>query len=287
MIPDKIKKDMACDRIGRKLIKYLEENMANGVIDFSLRIDSDTHFYIHPQDKDGQTLDIDWDWTKATYGSDVFGYINKGENELLNKVQNDEPSVATESASSNVAGQIPFIVAIKSIRDYFGEHDKSQFEHWAYSYLNKLLQQNIEKSNVLFNTDIDVLGNCANCGVEFHIHKQQGDPDNQVKIKPEGSKKTIRLDVCIVTSKLTEEQAILKIIEALGEEIVITPAQKEDNSKAVDIDSLAEAYANKNTVGKKSGAWWSSKKDTFKDGYLAALKEMYLKGVEIAKNNQQ
>ena len=37
---------------------------------------------------------------------------------------------------------------------------------------------------------------------------------------PESSKKTIQLDVCIVTSHLTEEQAILKI---MGEEIVITP----------------------------------------------------------------
>jgi hypothetical protein len=77
-IPDHIKKNMACDRIGRKLIKYLEENRAKGIIDFHLRIDSDTHFYIHPQDKDGETLDISWDWTKATYGNEVFGYTNKG-----------------------------------------------------------------------------------------------------------------------------------------------------------------------------------------------------------------
>lgn len=78
-IPDKVKKDMACDRIGRKLVKYLEESRKNGVIDFHLRIDSDTHFYIYPVDKDGETLDIDWDYTKAIYGSDVFGYINNGE----------------------------------------------------------------------------------------------------------------------------------------------------------------------------------------------------------------
>lgn len=77
-IPDKVKKDMACDRIGRKLVKYLEENKAKGIIDFRLRIDSDTHFYIHPQDKDGETLDISWDWTKATYGNEVFGYTNQG-----------------------------------------------------------------------------------------------------------------------------------------------------------------------------------------------------------------
>ncbi len=74
MLPDDIKKKMAIDRIGRKFIAFLEKNRANGVIDFHLRIDSDTHFYIHPQDKDGETLDINWDWTKSTYGSEVFGY---------------------------------------------------------------------------------------------------------------------------------------------------------------------------------------------------------------------
>jgi len=77
MIPDKIKRDMACDRIGRKLVKYLEENRAKGIIDFHLRIDSDTHFYIHAQGRDSETLDIDWDHTKVNHGSDVFGYINK------------------------------------------------------------------------------------------------------------------------------------------------------------------------------------------------------------------
>ena len=76
--PDHIKKNMAIDRIGRKFISYLEKNRKNGVIDFHLRIDSDSHFYIHPQDRDGETLDVDWDYTKATYGNEVFGYTNKG-----------------------------------------------------------------------------------------------------------------------------------------------------------------------------------------------------------------
>ena len=77
-LPDDIKKKMAIDRIGRKFIKYLEDNRAKGIIDFQLRIDSPTHFYIHPDSKDGETLDVDWDWTKATYGNEVFGYTNKG-----------------------------------------------------------------------------------------------------------------------------------------------------------------------------------------------------------------
>lgn len=84
MLTDKVKKDMACDRIGRKLVKYLEENRATGIIDFRLRIDSDTHFYIHPQDKDGVTLDIDWDIKKANYGSEVFGHTNTGEEQDKN-----------------------------------------------------------------------------------------------------------------------------------------------------------------------------------------------------------
>ena len=75
--PDKIKKDMACDRIGRKIVKYLEENRAKGIIDFQLRIDSDTHFYLHPQGVDGETLDVNFDWNKVNYGSEVFGYVNK------------------------------------------------------------------------------------------------------------------------------------------------------------------------------------------------------------------
>jgi hypothetical protein len=29
---------------------------------------------------------------------------------------------------------------IKKLRDYFGKHDKTPFEHWAYNFLNKMLQ---------------------------------------------------------------------------------------------------------------------------------------------------
>jgi len=79
MLSEKVKKDIACDLIGRKLVKYLLENKGKGIIDFKLRIDSDTHFYIYPDSKDGETIDIDWDYKKISFGSDVFGYENKGE----------------------------------------------------------------------------------------------------------------------------------------------------------------------------------------------------------------
>jgi hypothetical protein len=114
-------------------------------------------------------------------------------------------------------------------------------------------------------------------------------PDNPIKIKPEGSKKTIRLDVCI-TSHLTEEQVILKIIEALGEEIVITPADK-DNSKAVDIDSLEAFDQIYDLCGTVNFSSHKQMKEVIESSWEISLnaslkiKEMYLKG--IAKNNQQ
>lgn len=30
---------------------------------------------------------------------------------------------------------------LKRIRNYFGEHDKTLFEHWAYSYLDNVLKR--------------------------------------------------------------------------------------------------------------------------------------------------
>jgi hypothetical protein len=30
---------------------------------------------------------------------------------------------------------------LKRIRNYFGEHDKTLFEHWAYSYLDNILKR--------------------------------------------------------------------------------------------------------------------------------------------------
>lgn len=46
----------------KTLQQYLEQNVAHGVIDFDLRanVDADTGevtFYIHPEGKDGETLD--------------------------------------------------------------------------------------------------------------------------------------------------------------------------------------------------------------------------------------
>jgi len=36
------------------------------------------------------------------------------------------------------------IKELKRIRVYFGEHDKTIFEHWAYSFLDKLIKKYIK-----------------------------------------------------------------------------------------------------------------------------------------------
>jgi hypothetical protein len=35
---------------------------------------------------------------------------------------------------------------LKRIRDYFGENDRTPFEHWAYSFLDKLIKTKHESS---------------------------------------------------------------------------------------------------------------------------------------------
>jgi len=77
-LPDKIKKDMAMDRIGRKLCKFLEEYYSQDIIEFRVAMQSPDHFIIHPINVDGKTLDVKWDFNNTTYGNKVFGYINKG-----------------------------------------------------------------------------------------------------------------------------------------------------------------------------------------------------------------
>ena len=37
---------------------YLRKELAEGKIDFSIRVDENLHFYIYPRDKDGETLDF-------------------------------------------------------------------------------------------------------------------------------------------------------------------------------------------------------------------------------------
>ncbi len=59
-----LKTKMAMDRakavFEQKLIPMLVENYEKGIIDFHLRIDSLTHFYIHAQDNDSDTIDVSW-----------------------------------------------------------------------------------------------------------------------------------------------------------------------------------------------------------------------------------
>lgn len=38
--------------------------------------------------------------------------------------------------------------------------------------LKRQLSQKVEKQELKFTDDIDTIGHCANCGVEFHIHKE-------------------------------------------------------------------------------------------------------------------
>lgn len=58
-----------------------------------------------------------------------------------------------------------------------GKEPTNGWKDYAYQLENILLQHNgilpiINKSTLLDkNNDIYVVGNCANCGVEFHIHK--------------------------------------------------------------------------------------------------------------------
>lgn len=76
-----------------------------------------------------------------------------GLDELLNSEQ-VRSSVGNSLEKFDVDG-MPFRVGIKSIRDYFREHDKSQFEHWAYSYLNKLLTIELQNPEPSVATESD------------------------------------------------------------------------------------------------------------------------------------
>lgn len=92
-IPDKIKKDMAMDRIGRKLCKFLEENYSNGVIEFRVAMQSPDHFIIHPMNIDGKTLDVKWDFKNAVYGNEVFGYTNHGDHSEMCECRKCRPDL--------------------------------------------------------------------------------------------------------------------------------------------------------------------------------------------------
>ena len=70
-IPDKIKKDMAMDRIGRKLCKFLEDYYEQGVIEFRVAMQAKDHFIIHPMNIDGTTHDVKWDINSASYSHEL------------------------------------------------------------------------------------------------------------------------------------------------------------------------------------------------------------------------
>lgn len=166
----------------------------------------------------------------------------------------------------NIDG-MPLAVGIKSIRDYFGEHDRSQFEHWAYSYLNKLLNVVMNDKRSAATTDA-ILTN----------------PDNQIKIKPEGNTAQKEVGWENFKTEFFEQQMFAKTWVELWtwtknyieQNILAATHPDKDNSKAVDIDSLAEEILKKykpdtRTAFDGSFAW-------AKEKVLAALKEMYLKG---------
>lgn len=60
MLTDKIKKDMAMDRIGRDLCKFLEEYYEQGITEFRVAMQDKDHFIIHVPGKDSKTLDVMW-----------------------------------------------------------------------------------------------------------------------------------------------------------------------------------------------------------------------------------
>jgi len=72
--------------------------------------------------------------------------------------------------------------AKKYIKDYYSEQImpkcvKDAFINGAKSpEAKEYWQQEKKLKNIIFSDDIDTIGKCAKCGVEFHIHKleQQG-----------------------------------------------------------------------------------------------------------------
>ncbi len=60
---------------------------------------------------------------------------------------------------------------LKLIRNYFGEHDKTQFEHLAYSELNKLIKK-LQQADVMLSVCcgeklIEFKTYCPECGKTY------------------------------------------------------------------------------------------------------------------------
>ena len=57
----------------------------------------------------------------------------------LNNADNQQLNIA--GISGSVFFTTEEVKDLKRIRNYFGEHDKTIFEHWAYSYLDNILKR--------------------------------------------------------------------------------------------------------------------------------------------------
>jgi hypothetical protein len=78
----------------------------------------------------------------------VEGDFNTVAEQILSLLQlKDEPAPQLQQANVMQAQSaeplpIPDADSIRKLRNYFCEHDRTPFEHWAYDYLNKLLGGN-------------------------------------------------------------------------------------------------------------------------------------------------
>ena len=52
-----------------------------------------------------------------------------------------QPSLDIAGVSGSVFFTTEEVKDLKRVRNYFGEHDKTLFEHWAYSYLDNILKR--------------------------------------------------------------------------------------------------------------------------------------------------
>ena len=63
----------------------------------------------------------------------------------MNKEQNSNEPQTQQLNIGGVSGSVFFtteeVKDLKRVRNYFGEHDKTLFEHWAYSYLGNILKR--------------------------------------------------------------------------------------------------------------------------------------------------
>lgn len=76
----------------------------------------------------------------------VFGLDTKKlYNEVIEWMEGYAQEVVKNCSIPAVSGSVFFtteeVKDLKRVRNYFGEHDKTLFEHWAYSYLDNILKR--------------------------------------------------------------------------------------------------------------------------------------------------